>query len=109
MTAQEFQGFFPSTRQLAFEQNWADRHGVLPEAMAQYRHATVEGYRLPEMSANFRSFCAGMEWLEANSPAVVVTLPPMNPQAGKLLTTLAKSIHTQYVQAIEAAGAKVTQ
>ena len=109
MTAQEFHPIFPSDRQLAFEQNWADRHDIPVETLAQYRHAAQEGYRLPGLGTNFRTFCAALEWLEAQSKPVVVHLPPMNPQAGRLLTTLAKSIHTQYVAAIEAAGAQVAQ
>lgn len=111
MNEQEFHPIFPSDRQLAFEQSWADRHDCLPESMAQYRHATVEGYRLPDMAANFRSFCAALEWAEeiSSKNPVVVHLPKMNPQAGRLLTTLAKSMHEQYVKAIEASGAKVAQ
>lgn len=105
MTEQEFHPVFPSDRQHAFEKNWADRHDIPVETLAQYRHAGKEGYRLPGLATNFRTFCAALEWLE--QIPIVVHLPKMNPQAGRLLTTLAKSIHAQYVTAIEAAGAKV--
>lgn len=100
---------WPSDRQIAFEKNWAERHDVPAETMAQYRHAMREGYSLPDMATNFRTFCAALEWFEqidAENP-VVVYLPPMNPQAGNLVTTLAKSMHNAYIKAIEAAGAKV--
>jgi len=173
MSSQEFQGFFPSSRQIAFEQNWAERHDVPAETMAQYRHSSREGYSLPDMATNFRTFCAALEWQSAFEPAeekkqavppapifkfrqwyvgafvesvmeigrttrqeaeqrlnsmidlgegdvpqlfelwrsaqysVVVYLPPMNPKAGRLVTTLAKSMHNAYVKSIEAAGAKV--
>ncbi len=109
MDSQDFHPIFPTDRQLAFEQSWAERHGVPVESMAQYRHKTREGYCLPDMASNFRSFCAALEWFEeiSSKTPVVVHLPKMNPQAGRLLTTLAKSMHTQYVQAIEAAGAQV--
>lgn len=109
MTSQEFHQIFPSSRQVAFEQNWAERHDVPAETMAQYRHASREGYSLPDMATNFRTFCAALEWSEkiaADNP-VVIHIPPMNPQAGRLVTTLAKSMHNAYVKAIEAAGAKV--
>lgn len=111
MNEQEFHPIFPSDRQLAFEQSWAERHGVPVESMAQYRHKTREGYCLPDMASNFRSFCAALEWFSglAIKHPIVVHLPAMNPQAGRLLNTLAKSIHAQYVKAIEAAGAKVAQ
>ncbi|MEG0064723.1 MAG: hypothetical protein RR740_08990 [Pseudomonas sp.] len=109
MNNHEFHPIFPSDRQIAFEQNWSERHDVPAESLAQYRHATAEGYRLPDLATNFRTFCAALEWSakidEANP--VVVYLPPMNPQAGRLVTTLAKSMHNAYVTAIEAAGAKV--
>lgn len=109
MSNQEFEGFFPSDRQLAFEANWAERHDMNAEFMAQYRHATREGYSLPDLATNFRTFCAALEWAakidEANP--VVIHLPPMNPKAGRLITTLAKSMHTAYVKAIEASGARV--
>lgn len=107
MTSQELHPIFPSDRQLAFEKNWAERHNVPAESMAQYRHKSEEGYNLPDISKNFRTFCAALEWFE--QIPVVVHLPKMNPQAGRLLTTLAKSMHEQYVKAIEAAGAKVAQ
>lgn len=109
MSNQEFKGFFPTTRQVAFEANWAERHSVPPESLVQYRHRDQEGYNLPDMAKNFRSFCAALEWaakLNQENP-VIVHLPPMNPQAGRLVTTLAKSMHNAYVKAIEAAGAKV--
>lgn len=109
MNNQDFQGFFPSTRQIAFEQNWAERHDIPAESLAQYRHATAEGYRLPDLATNFRTFCAALDWFEeiSSKNTVVIYLPPLNPQAGRLVTTLAKSMHKAYVEAIEAAGAKV--
>lgn len=103
MTTQQFQGFFPSDRQVAFEASWAQRHDVPAESMAQYRHQTVEGYRMPDIAKNFRTWCDACAWIE--SP--VVHLPPMNPKAGRLITTLAKSMHNEYVKAIEASGARV--
>lgn len=91
-----------TARQDAFEKDWADRHGVPAESMPQYRHRDEEGYNLPDMSRHFVTWC--------NAQAdVVVLLPKMRPDAGRLLTTLANSIHEQYVRAIEAAGAKVAQ
>lgn len=104
--------FFTSERQLGFEINWADRHGVPAESLAQYRHESREGYRLPDMATNFRTWCAACAWLEAQSAPVVVKLPPMHQGAGiggRLVSTLAKSMHAEYVKAIEAAGAKVVQ
>jgi len=109
MTEHEFHPIFPSDRQHAFEKNWAERHNLPVETLAQYRHATQEGYRLPGLGTNFRTFCAALEWLESQSKPVVVHLPPMNAKAGRLISTLAKSMHNEYVKAIEAAGAQVAQ
>jgi hypothetical protein len=107
MSETQFNQIFPSDRQFGFEADWADRHGVPAESMAQYRHDSREGYRVPDMATNFRTWCAACEWMEAQSKPVVVHLPPLNPQAGRLLTSLATAMQLQYVKAIEAAGAQV--
>lgn len=109
MSDQDFHPIFPSDRQLSFEAHWGDQHGVPAESLAKLRWVTQEGYRLPDMASHFRTWCAGLEWLESQAKPVVVNLPPMNPKAGRLVTTLAKSMHAQYVKAIEASGAKVAK
>ena len=100
MTIQEILPIAPTDRQLAFEQDWAERHNIPVETLAQYRHRDQEGYKLPDIAKNFRTWCNAQS-------KVVVMLPAMNPAAGRLVTTLAKSMHAQYVKAIEAAGIQV--
>lgn len=100
MSDKDFHPILPTDRQFAFEKSWAERHGIPAESLAQYRHKTEEGYNLPDISKNFRTWCCAQA-------DVVISLPPMNPAAGRLVNTLAKSMHAQYVKAIEAAGVQV--
>jgi hypothetical protein len=44
-----------------FETHWADVHDLPVETLAQYRHATKDGYRLPGMASHYRTFCAALQ------------------------------------------------
>lgn len=44
-------------RMTSFEKDWADRHDLPVETLAQYRHADGSGYRLPGMAKNYRTWC----------------------------------------------------
>lgn len=44
-----------------FESSWADRHDIPEESLPQYRHATQEGYRLPDMAKNYRTWCLALD------------------------------------------------
>lgn len=48
-------------KKIAFEKFWSDQHSVPFESMEQYRFATTDSYRLPDMAAAYRNFCAGFD------------------------------------------------
>lgn len=52
------------TRQELFEAHWADMHDLPAQTMQQYRWLHQDGYRLPGISAAYRSFCAGWDSCE---------------------------------------------
>lgn len=52
------------TRQERFEQIWSDFHAVPAESLVQYRWITQDGYRLPDMAAHYRTFCAALDSVE---------------------------------------------
>lgn len=54
-------------RQQAFENHWATVHEVPVESMEQYRWKNKDGYRLPDMAAAYRNFCAGWELHESKN------------------------------------------
>lgn len=54
------------TRQERFEQIWSDFHAVPAESLVQYRWITQDGYRLPDMAAHYRTFCAALDSVEAD-------------------------------------------
>lgn len=60
-----------SDRQDKFEILWALRHDVPAESLKQYRFETKEGYRLPEMAAHYRTFCAALDSLSAENQRIV--------------------------------------
>jgi hypothetical protein len=53
----------------SFEKNWADRHDVPVETLAQYRHADGSGYRLPGIAKNYRTWCDAIGSVEIELPA----------------------------------------
>jgi len=55
-------------RMEAFEADWADRHDIPVDTLAQYRHADGSGYKLPDIAKNYRTWCQALD-------SVVVELP----------------------------------
>lgn len=62
------------TRQERFEQIWSDFHAVPAESLVQYRWITQDGYRLPDMAAHYRTFCATLDSVVIELPAATVSM-----------------------------------
>lgn len=92
------------SRQGMFERLWADRHGISPDDLIQYRFKDKEGYRLPKMASHYRTFCDTLD-------SVVVELPEPYSSFGCMGEGMGEAdISIDYdsaVEAIEAAGLKV--
>lgn len=56
-------------RMTAFETSWSERHDLPLETLAQYRNAAQDGYRLPGIAKNYRTWCAAMDSLGLQIPA----------------------------------------
>lgn len=48
-------------RRDAFEQSWATRHRVSVEAIREHRFQTEDGYDLPLLGTNYRTWCAAID------------------------------------------------
>ena len=50
-----------TNRMESFESSWAERHDIPAESLVQYRHATKDGYRLPDMAKHYRTWCLAID------------------------------------------------
>ena len=48
-------------RRYAFEQSWALRHRVSVEEIREHRFQTENGYDLPLLATNYRTWCAAID------------------------------------------------
>jgi len=48
-------------RRDAFEQSWALRHRVSVEEIREHRFQTEDGYDLPLLATNYRTWCAAID------------------------------------------------
>lgn len=56
-------------RRDAFEQSWALRHRVSVEEIREHRFQTEDGYDLPLLATNYRTWCAAIDSIEVVLPA----------------------------------------
>lgn len=89
------------TRKERFEQIWSDFHAVPAESLVQYRWINQDGYRLPDMAAHYRTFCAALDSVE-------IKLPELNPEMFSCNVIFGhEKARSEAFKAIEAAGLKV--
>lgn len=91
-------------RRDAFEKSWAARHRVSIDEIREHRFETEDGYDLPLLGTNYRTWCAAIE-------SVVVELPEERIARGygeQVADALGFNDGLSYSRtAIEAAGIKV--
>lgn len=94
------------SRMKGFEKLWADRHGIAPEDLVQYRFESRDGYRLPDMAAHYRTFCDTLDSIVVESPEDFTS--DGRPSA-RILIAHHREIVGRWVKSIEAASLKVAQ
>lgn len=57
-------------RMTSFEQSWSERHDLPVETLAQYRNAAQDGYRLPGIAKNYRTWCSALDHLAQSMVSV---------------------------------------
>lgn len=92
-------------RRDAFEQSWATRHRVSVEEIREHRFQTEDGYDLPLLATNYRTWCAAIDSIE------VVLPEPYGPDrlVNKRERTARLCAICEFAEALEAAGIKVTE
>lgn len=88
-----------------FERFYEESRGLPVGTCAAHRHATKDGYRLPDMASHYRTFCAALQELpeiELPEPA-----PNADPQVGEPWDCGYNVALEECRAIIEAAGLKV--